>query len=114
MEEREVINRVRSLHFIFGLLANQQSDPRCAVCKSRASVYEDVLEEWEELKRKLQERTVPEPFSRLLTRIEELLSALKMPKDPVPQRKEGKCFFAERKCLVKECFEVYEDLLEED
>jgi hypothetical protein len=37
-----------------------------------------------------------------------------VPENPIPQRKEGRCFFAGEDCLIKECFDVYKDLLGED
>ena len=114
MEEKELINRIRALHFIVGVLVNQQSDPRCAVCKSRVKYVDKAKEELEWLESKLGNTTIPEPFDRVYKRAKELFSEIKVPENPIPQRKEGKCFFADEECLVSECFDVYEDLLDKD
>ncbi len=114
MEEREVINRIRALHFIVGVLVNQQKDPRCAVCKSRVKVVEDVKEEFEKLEGLFTQTNAPNLFENLYTKTKELFSEIKVPEKPIPQRKEGNCFFADQECLVKESFDVYEELLGED
>ncbi len=114
MEEKELINRIRALHFMAGVLVNQQSDPRCAVCKSRVKVVEKAKGELEKLESTLSNTTIPEPFERVYRRTKEFFSEIKVPENPIPQRKEGRCFFADEECLIKECFDVYEDLLGED
>ncbi|MCC6025531.1 MAG: hypothetical protein LM575_00995 [Caldimicrobium sp.] len=101
MEEKELINRLRALHFIAGVLVNQQNDPRCSVCKSRAKVVEDAKEELEKLESNLANTAIPEPFERVYKRTKELFSEIKVPENPIPQRKEGRCFFAGEDCLIK-------------
>jgi len=39
---------------------------------------------------------------------------LKLPEKPIPQRKEGGCHFPDKTCLVKECEDIFEDLIEEE
>jgi len=114
MREKELINRVRALHFIAGVLVNQQNDPRCAVCKSRVKVVEEAKEELEKLESNLANTAIPEPFERVYKRTKDLFSEIKVPENPIPQRKERRCFFADEDCLIKESFDVYGDLLSED
>jgi len=112
--EKIIINKVRAFYFIVGLLKHQEGDLRCAVCKSRKEVAEEVLFEFEKFKKVVSEEEIPELFKPKMEKVESLLKELKLPEKPIPQRKEGGCHFPDKECLVKECFEIFEDLVEEE
>ncbi len=113
-KEKHIINQIRAFYFMSGLLKLQQTDPRCSVCKSRKEVAEEVMEGFKKFKEYTNFDSIPEIFKSKLKDIEDILNQLKLPEKPIPQRKEGGCHFPDKKCLVKECFEVFEDLVEEE
>lgn len=112
--EKLIINKVRAFYFIAGLLKLQGTDPKCSACKSRKEVAEEVLYEFERLKSEINKEEIPELFRPKFEAVEEILQNLKLPEKPIPQRKEGGCHFPDKECLVKECFEIFEDLIEEE
>ncbi|BAU23136.1 hypothetical protein THC_0745 [Caldimicrobium thiodismutans] len=112
--EKLTINKIRAFYFMSGLLKLQQEDPRCSVCKSRKEVAEEIMERFNEFKAGVNLDPIPEIFKKKFQDVEDILSKIKLPEKPIPQRKEGNCHFPDKECLVKECFEVFEDLVEED
>jgi hypothetical protein len=112
--DKIIINKIRAFYFMSGLLKLQQTDPRCSVCKSRKEIAEELIERFKKFKEYTNFDPIPEIFKNKLKDIEDILSQLKLPEKPIPQRKEGNCHFPDKKCLVKECFEVFEDLVEEE
>lgn len=112
--EKVLINKIRAFYFISGVLKHQEEDPRCGVCKSRKEVAEEVKEIFEEFRKEVGEREIPEIFKAKFEKVNSLLLSLKLPEKPIPQRKEGGCYFPDKACLVKECFEIFEDAIEED
>ncbi|GEM_PF-1194475 len=113
-KEKLIINKIRAFYFMAGVLKLQQTDPRCSVCKSRKEVAEELIEEFNEFKEITDFEAVPEIFKNKLKDIEDILSQIKLPEKPIPQRKVGDCHFPDKECLVKECFEIFEDLVEEE
>lgn len=112
--EKLIINKVRAFFFMSGLLKLQQDDPRCSVCKSRKEVAEELLERIRELKESADLELVPEIFKKKFQDVEDILSKIKLPEKPIPQRKVGGCHFPDKECLIKECYEIFEDLVEEE
>lgn len=112
--EKVVLNKIRAFYFIAGVLKHQEEDPRCAVCKSRKEVAEEVMEIFQGLKKEIGVEEVPEIFKSKFEKTEAILSSLKLPEKPIPQRKEGNCHFPDKECLVKEAFEIFEDAIEEE
>lgn len=112
--EKLTINKIRAFYFMAGVLKLQQTDPRCSVCKSRKEVAEELIEDFEEFKRTANLEAVPEIFKNKIKDIEDILSQIKLPENPIPQRKVGGCHFPDKECLVKECYEIFEELVEEE
>lgn len=113
-KEKLLINKVRAFYFMSGLLKLQGTDPRCSVCKSRKEVAEEIIEDFQRFKAEVKLEEIPEIFRSKFEAVDEILSALKLPEKPIPQRKEGGCHFPDKTCLVKECEEIFEDLIEEE
>jgi len=97
MTDQTTINSLRFLAYAAGVLkAQQEADSRCRVCKSLAGTA-----------RKL--RAALEGFdghgpageeAALLRAARERMEGLRIPSDPVPQRKVGNCAFADKACMV--------------
>lgn len=113
-KEKLTINKIRAFYFIAGILKLQQTDPKCSVCKSRKEIAEEVMEEFKEFKEKLDFESVSEVYKNKFKDIEDILNQIKIPENPIPQRKVGACHFPDKECIVKECFEIFEDLIEEE
>lgn len=96
-------NRLRYYHFIAGLLANQQHDPLCSVCKAFANTVERVRQEvttymatsTAELK------ALPEQESLMLADIKIMLADLHPVADASGQKKAGNCMLPQGVCFVK-------------
>ncbi|MGB9761695.1 MAG: hypothetical protein ACP5KO_07895 [Caldimicrobium sp.] len=113
-QEKILINKIRAFYFISGVLKLQQTDPRCSVCKSRKEVAEEILVKFKIFKENTDFETVPEIFKNKIKDTEDILNKIKLPENPIPQRKVGGCHFPDKECLVKECYEIFEDLVEEE
>lgn len=116
MERAKVlVNKIRALYFIAGVLAHQERDPKCVSCKSRKEVAEEIKEEYEEIKGILEDEGISSDlFKNLFEQVGFILTSLKLPERPIPQRKEGGCHFPDKECLIKECLDIFEDLVEEE
>lgn len=113
-EEKVIINKIRAFYYMSGVLKNQEGDPRCSVCKSRKETAEELQELFNEFKKGLSASEVPEQFQSKVEKIEETLNELKLPANPIPQRKVGGCHFPDKECIVKESFDIFEDAIEEE
>ncbi|MFN4196981.1 MAG: hypothetical protein ACK4FM_03125 [Caldimicrobium sp.] len=113
-KDKVIINRVRVFYFLTGILKHQEEDPRCAVCKSRKKVAEEVREEFERFKQEVSWMEIPVLFIKSkVEKIQSLIDSLKLPAEPIPQRKVGACHFPKEKCLIKEAYEIFEEVVEE-
>ncbi|MFN3567312.1 MAG: hypothetical protein ACK4UR_00175, partial [Caldimicrobium sp.] len=108
-----IINQVRAFYFMAGILKHQEEDPRCAVCKSRKKVAEDLREEFERFKQEVSLEEIPELFRGKVEKIQSILDSIKLPAEPIPQRKVGACHFPDEECLIKEAYEIVEEVVEE-
>ncbi|MCS7149230.1 MAG: hypothetical protein N2Z40_01765 [Caldimicrobium sp.] len=114
-KDKILINKIRAFYFMAGVLAHQERDYRCSVCKSRKEVFEELIEEFEDFKMGIGNiEEMPEILRSLINKTIETLESLKLPERPIPQRKEGACHFPDKECLIKECMDIFEDLVEED
>ncbi|MFN3504698.1 MAG: hypothetical protein ACK4Y7_00615 [Caldimicrobium sp.] len=112
-KEKSIINQVRAFHFMVGILKHQEEDPRCAVCKSRKKVAEELMEEFEKFKQKVSIEEIPELFRGKFEKIQNTINSLKLPANPIPQRKVGACHFPDEECIIKEAYDIFEEVIEE-
>jgi len=97
------LNRIRYYHFVTGVLANQQHDPLCSICKAftnsvgevRGGVNEFIHAHAAELPGLLEEDSI------MLADIKMMLADLHPVADAVGQKKAGNCKLPQGVCFVK-------------
>lgn len=97
------VSRIRYYHFIAGVLANQQHDPLCSICKAFTN---SVLQAREEVTAYMMTNAVeltalPEQDSIMLADIKMMLVDLHPVPDAVGQKKAGNCKLPQGVCFVK-------------
>lgn len=93
----------RYYHFIAGVLANQQHDPLCSICKAFTNSVQQVQQEVREYMMTHAEALtgLPEQESIMLADIKMMLGALHPVPDAVGQKKAGNCKLPQGVCFVK-------------
>lgn len=86
-----------------GVLANQQADPLCSICKAFTNSARKIREDADEFKRmhNAEIATLPAELARLLSGAKETLTGLNPSEDAVGQKKEGNCKMPKGVCFVK-------------
>lgn len=105
------INSLRSIHFVFGVLNNQQYDPFCGNCVSFAKTTASAREKFLGLEKSIKRSDLSQDLSKLLSGIYSILSELKVPDNPVGQKKAGTCKFPEGVCIAKTAMTIYENIV---
>lgn len=83
---------LRYYHFMAGVLATQQRDPLCSICKAFTNTAEKVREEV---------KALPEKESIMLADIKMMLTALHPVAEAIGQKKAGNCMLPQGVCFVK-------------
>jgi hypothetical protein len=99
----DMVTRLRYCHFIVGVLANQQHDPLCSICKAFTNSVRQIRQEvnaymtvnTSELK------ALPEQVSIMLADAKMMLADLHPAEDAVGQKKAGNCKLPQGICFVK-------------
>ncbi len=98
-----MINRIRYVYFMSGVLAGQQHDPFCSRCKACANtlarVREMLIEAEQEVAAQPESRS-PEIRS-LVALARTKLETVNIPEDAIGQKKAGNCRLPEGVCFVK-------------
>lgn len=98
-----MINRIRYVYFMSGVLAGQQHDPFCSRCKACANTLARIREMLAEVEQEAAAR--PEGLSqesRILAALARTrLETVNVPEDAVGQKKAGNCRLPEGVCFVK-------------
>jgi hypothetical protein len=105
-----LINRIRFLHFMSGVLVNQQADPVCGHCKAFANTVRWTREgiSSEEASRASEKLTAE--ILRLLSEAQRRTAGIVVPEDTVGQKKTGNCRMPEGVCFVKIAKSILERL----
>jgi len=99
---------------MFAVLAYLQDEPSCGKCSSFTNVFEKSMEKFLVIEKALGgNRTIPEETRGLFSGIYGVLSGLRMPDNPVRQKKEGNCGFPAGVCLAKNTFAIYQQIEEQ-
>ena len=99
----EMVTRPRYWHFIAGVLANQQHDPFCSICKAFTNSVREVRGVVDEFMH-AQASELPgllEEVSIMLADIKMMLADLHPVPDAVGQKKAGNCKLPQGVCFVK-------------
>jgi hypothetical protein len=113
LPEKE-ISQLRAISCIFAILAYLQDEPLCGKCSSFTNVFEKSMEKFLMIEKALgRNRNIPEETRDLFSGIYGVLSDLKIPDNPVRQKKEGNCGFPAGVCLAKNALVMYEQIEEQ-
>lgn len=100
----DVTTRIRYYHFIAGVIANQQHDPLCSLCRAYTNSVRVVREGVDEFTR-VQAAELPAlplaEISIMLSDINKMLAGLNPAPDSVGQKKAGNCMLPQGVCFVK-------------
>ncbi len=99
----QFVNRIRFYHFISGVLAAQQKDPLCGICRAYANTVSAVSESLSALRDEHHgEIAALSPnAARQLEEARGRIAMITAPKDAVGQKKAGNCKMPEGVCFVK-------------
>jgi len=101
MDEKDLINRIRGIGFMAGVLERQSHEPLCSKCISYAITLEESLDALKELKESHSPGSVPSEFKTVLLEADRIIMTLEVPSDPEKQRKAGRCHLPDKACFVK-------------
>jgi len=108
------ISQLRAISCIFAFLSYLQDEPLCGRCSSFTNVFEKSMEKFLLIEKALgRDRVIPEETRNLFSSIYRVLSNLKIPDNPVRQKKEGNCGFPPGVCLAKNALAMYERIEEQ-
>lgn len=100
----DITTRIRYYHFIAGVLANQQHDPLCCLCRAYTNSVRAVREGVDEFMR-VHAAELPaspsEEISIMLAEVRKMLGGLNPVPDAVGQKKAGNCMLPKGVCFVK-------------
>lgn len=107
------INQLRALNCLFALLSYLQHEPLCGKCSSFVKVFEKSMEQFLSIEKALgRTQGMTEETRKLFLYVYNVLSELKIPDNPVRQKKEGDCGFPPGMCLAKTGFAMFEQFEE--
>lgn len=105
----EEMIRLRALCSIFATLSYLQGEPLCGQCSAFVKVFETAMEKFLLIEKGMgQGKSMPESTRKMFHYIYNVLSELRVPDNPVKQKKVGHCGFPPGVCLAKNAGAVYE------
>jgi hypothetical protein len=98
-----LINRIRFYHYISGVLANQQTDPLCGMCKAYANTLSALREGLARLGNEhTDERaSLSEEVLCMYEEARNRIAAMPAPENASGQKKAGNCKMPEGVCFIK-------------
>ncbi|MBI5849097.1 MAG: hypothetical protein HZB31_14325 [Nitrospirae bacterium] len=98
----DVLTRLRYYRFIAGILANQQRDPLCSVCKAFTNSVQQLRHDINSMPTNTAEfSALPPQVLLMLADINSTLANLHPVADAVGQKKAGNCMLPQGICFVK-------------
>jgi len=99
----ECISEIRYYHFMAGVLAQQQQDPFCSICKAFTNSVRAVREGISGLEERMASEVgaMPEEQVQLLTVASRALTGLHPDPEAAGQKKAGNCRLPEGICFIK-------------
>ncbi len=99
----DTITVLRYYHFMAGMLANQQHDPLCSICKAFTNTAQKVQEEVMAFMtiHAAELQALPEREAIMLADLRTMLGELHPMADAVGQKKAGNCQLPQGVCFVK-------------
>jgi hypothetical protein len=105
-----LINYLRGVHFVFGVLNNQQDDPLCGNCLSFARTVEAAKEKFLSGEKTILKDDLPDEMRALFLDIYNMHTDIRIPDNPIGQKKAGSCKLPEGVCFSKAAMTVYEKI----
>ncbi len=104
---------LRGISYVFSILSYLQNEPLCGKCNSFVKIFESVQDKFIELEKSVNKnRDIPKEIRRLLKVSYAFLADLKIPDNPIRQKKSGNCNLPSGLCFAKSSLEFYEKLRE--
>lgn len=99
----DMLTELRYYHFIAGVLANQQHDPFCSICKAFTNSAQQVREDVKKfmMTNSAELTDIQEQDAVMLADIKMKLADLHLIYDAVGQKRAGNCLLPQGVCLVK-------------
>lgn len=99
----DMLNRIRYYHFMAGVLANQQHDPLCSICKAFTNSVSAVSEGIDSFEKTgaSEASAMSTEHRALLDDARKSLADLHPVPDAVGQKKAGNCHLPQGVCFVK-------------
>lgn len=102
---------LRGISYVFSILSYLQDEPFCRKCNSFVEVFESVQDKFIEIEKTVNKnRDMPQEIRKLLKDIYVFLANLKIPDNPIKQKKLGNCNLPRGVCFAKSSLEFYERL----
>jgi hypothetical protein len=99
-------NELRVLGYMAGILTEQQIDPLCRDCKSFAESAGKVRDAMETA----DHGRLSSDMKDLYATVTKRMGDLRIPGDPIPQRKVDNCSFPEKVCMIQHALKMLEML----
>lgn len=110
VENNELI-MLRVISYVFSILSYLQDEPFCKKCNSFVEVFESVQDKFIEIEKTVNKnREIPQEIRKLLKGIYSFLANLKIPDNPIRQKKSGNCNLPQGICFAKSSLEFYKRL----
>lgn len=99
----DMLTELRYYHFIAGVLANQQHDPFCSICKAFTNSAQQIREDVKKfmMTNSAELTDIQEQDAVMLADIKMKLADLHPVSDAVGQKKAGNCLLPQGVCFVK-------------
>ena len=95
-------NRIRYYHFMAGVLAGQQNDPLCNICRAFTNTVRALKESVAEFgDATAEDRALTGDLCSMLAEARNMLESLQTFPDAIGQKKAGHCMLPEGVCFVK-------------
>jgi len=107
MDKSALINRIRGLGFMAGVLERQSREPLCSKCISYAITVEESREALKDVQGSLSSGNVSEDFDKVLKEASGTIMGVAVPSEPIRQRKDGNCQLPEKACFVKRSRKIF-------
>jgi hypothetical protein len=101
MSEIKGVNMARGFGYIAGILQKHQMEPLCGKCKALAGVTDKVRSSLKDFQGSKGEGALPDDMRSLYSEAKAIIEGIKVPAEPIPQRKAGNCNLPDKGCFLK-------------
>jgi hypothetical protein len=107
MQDKD-ISLLRGISFVFAALSYLQDDPFCNKCNAFVKSVEIAKDKFINLEKSINKnKGIPEQLRSFLLGIYTVLAEIRIPDNPIKQKKEGICHLPTGICLAKSTLAMY-------